>query len=62
MRTIMNHHGWTSHETFPFGSRGPARMSAPPRILWSPPANVRQTTEVGRYLGWLERERGLRFR
>jgi acetoacetyl-CoA synthetase len=30
-------------------------------VLWSPPADVRETTEVGRYLGWLERERGLAF-
>jgi acetoacetyl-CoA synthetase len=37
-------------------------MSAQPRILWAPPPNVRQTTEVGRYLAWLERERGLAFR
>jgi acetoacetyl-CoA synthetase len=31
------------------------------KILWSPPADVRETTEVGRYLSWLERERGLSF-
>jgi acetoacetyl-CoA synthetase len=31
------------------------------RVLWSPPANVRETTEVGRYLAWLSRERGLDF-
>jgi acetoacetyl-CoA synthetase len=30
-------------------------------VLWSPPADVRETTEIGRYLGWLERERGLAF-
>ena len=30
-------------------------------VLWSPPADVRETTEIGRYLGWLERERGLVF-
>jgi acetoacetyl-CoA synthetase len=30
-------------------------------VLWTPPGNVRETTEVGRYLGWLERERGLAF-
>ena len=29
--------------------------------LWTPPADVRETTEVGRYLAWLERERGLAF-
>jgi acetoacetyl-CoA synthetase len=32
-----------------------------PRVLWSPPPDVRETTEVGRYLDWLERERGLVF-
>jgi acetoacetyl-CoA synthetase len=32
-----------------------------PRVLWTPPPDVRETTEVGRYLGWLERERGLHF-
>ena len=37
-------------------------MSEPqPRVIWSPPDDVRDTFEVGRYLGWLERERGLRF-
>jgi acetoacetyl-CoA synthetase len=30
-------------------------------VLWSPPADVRETTEIGRYLAWLERERGLVF-
>ena len=30
-------------------------------ILWTPPPDVRETTEVGRYLAWLERERGLVF-
>jgi acetoacetyl-CoA synthetase len=32
-----------------------------PRVLWSPPPDARKTTEVGRYLDWLERERGLVF-
>ena len=32
-----------------------------PPILWTPPADARETTEVGRYLAWLERERGLTF-
>jgi len=36
-------------------------MSDPPPILWNPPPDVRETTEVGRYLGWLESERGLAF-
>jgi acetoacetyl-CoA synthetase len=31
------------------------------RVLWAPPSDVRETTEVGRYLTWLERERGLAF-
>ncbi len=31
------------------------------RILWSPPADIRETTEIGRYLAWLERERKLPF-
>jgi acetoacetyl-CoA synthetase len=30
-------------------------------VLWTPPADVRETTEIGRYLGWLERERGRSF-
>ena len=34
---------------------------APGRVLWTPPADVRETTEIGRYLAWLERERGLAF-
>ena len=32
-----------------------------PRVLWTPPPDVRETTEIGRYLAWLERERGLVF-
>ena len=35
-------------------------MSAP-ELLWRPPADVRETTEIGRFLTWLERERGLAF-
>jgi acetoacetyl-CoA synthetase len=31
------------------------------RVLWTPPPDVRTTTEIGRYLTWLERERGLEF-
>ena len=30
-------------------------------VLWRPPANVRETTRIARFLTWLERERGLRF-
>ena len=29
--------------------------------LWTPPSDVRETSRVGDYLSWLERERGLRF-
>ena len=32
-----------------------------PRVLWRPPADVRERTEIGRYVTWLERERGLAF-
>ena len=31
------------------------------KVLWSPPADARQSTEIGRYLTWLERERGRAF-
>jgi acetoacetyl-CoA synthetase len=37
-------------------------MSDQPAVLWRPPGDARETTEVGRYLRWLERERGLAFR
>ncbi len=30
-------------------------------VLWEPPADARETTRLGHYLGWLERERGLEF-
>jgi acetoacetyl-CoA synthetase len=30
-------------------------------VLWTPPADIRQTSRVGDYLRWLERERGLTF-
>ncbi|GIM89267.1 acetoacetate--CoA ligase [Paractinoplanes toevensis] len=30
-------------------------------VLWEPPADVRETTRIGAYLRWLERERGLVF-
>ena len=30
-------------------------------VVWSPPPDVRERTELGRYLGWLERERGRSF-
>jgi acetoacetyl-CoA synthetase len=28
-------------------------------VLWTPPADVRETTQLGRYLDWLKRERGI---
>jgi acetoacetyl-CoA synthetase len=30
-------------------------------VLWAPPADVRETSRIGHYLGWLERERGRSF-
>jgi acetoacetyl-CoA synthetase len=30
-------------------------------VLWTPPADVRETTELGRFLNWLRDERGLDF-
>jgi acetoacetyl-CoA synthetase len=30
-------------------------------VLWSPPADVREHSQVGAYLGWLEEHRGRRF-
>ncbi|HEX6654656.1 MAG TPA: acetoacetate--CoA ligase [Candidatus Limnocylindria bacterium] len=35
-------------------------MSQPP-VLWSPPADVRSASAIGRYLAWLESQRGLSF-
>jgi acetoacetyl-CoA synthetase len=31
------------------------------QVLWTPPADVRESTEIGRYLEWLRTERGLDF-
>ena len=31
------------------------------QVLWTPPADVRETTEIGRFLAWLEQERSLVF-
>jgi acetoacetyl-CoA synthetase len=47
-------------------SEGPAAgtrtaRSAEPDVLWSPPPDVRERTRMGRYMGWLEAERGLAF-
>ena len=33
----------------------------PGTVLWTPPADARQSTEIGRYLTWLERERDRAF-
>src|SRR2546425_7792050 len=30
-------------------------------VLWTPPADARETTRVGRYLAWLTEHRGLSF-
>jgi acetoacetyl-CoA synthetase len=35
----------------------PAELPAEP--MWHPPVDVRETTQIGRFLTWLERERGL---
>jgi acetoacetyl-CoA synthetase len=32
-----------------------------PTVLWTPPSDAREQTEIGRYLEWLEHERGLTF-
>ena len=32
-----------------------------PALMWSPPEDVLETTEIGRFVRWLESERGLRF-
>ncbi|HEX9548443.1 MAG TPA: acetoacetate--CoA ligase [Acidimicrobiales bacterium] len=29
--------------------------------LWTPPADIRETSRIGQYLAWLEQRRGLRF-
>ncbi|CAB4941068.1 unannotated protein [freshwater metagenome] len=34
---------------------------APGEVLWTPPTDWRETTRIGDYMGWLERERGLQF-
>jgi acetoacetyl-CoA synthetase len=30
-------------------------------VLWEPPADVRETSRIGHYMSWLERERGRKF-
>jgi acetoacetyl-CoA synthetase len=39
----------------------PPGSAAAGAVLWTPPPDVRETTEIGRYLGWLDHERGLAF-
>ena len=36
-------------------------LSSEVDLLWSPPADVRQASRLGHYLGWLEEHRGLKF-
>jgi acetoacetyl-CoA synthetase len=38
-----------------------AQAPAQGEVLWTPSADARRRSEVGRYLDWLERERGLGF-
>jgi len=35
--------------------------ASPGQVLWTPPADARERYELGRYLTWLEAERGLSF-
>jgi acetoacetyl-CoA synthetase len=39
----------------------PARPLVEGQVLWSPPEDARERYELGRYLGWLQAERGLDF-
>ena len=36
-----------------------SNAEAPAAPMWRPPADMRETTQIGRFLAWLERERGL---
>ncbi len=41
---------------------GPGAVADQPGVLlWTPPADARQSTEIGRYMSWLESERGRSF-
>jgi acetoacetyl-CoA synthetase len=41
---------------------GPGSVADQPgTVLWTPPDDARQSSEIGRYLTWLERERGRAF-
>src|SRR5260221_655663 len=33
----------------------------PGRVLWTPPADVLQTSRMGKFAGWLDANRGMRF-
>jgi acetoacetyl-CoA synthetase len=39
-----------------------AAPAGSPAVLWSPPADVLETSRIGHYLAWLRTERGLDFR
>lgn len=36
-------------------------MALTGEVLWTPPSDVLETTEIGRYVRWLREERGLKF-
>jgi acetoacetyl-CoA synthetase len=42
-------------------SRPDPAVEIQPEVLWSPPADIRETSRMGAYLAWLEREAGHRF-
>jgi acetoacetyl-CoA synthetase len=44
------------------GGKGSEGAGPVPRVLWSPPHDVRTTSRIGRYLDCLEHERGLHLR
>jgi acetoacetyl-CoA synthetase len=31
-------------------------------LMWTPPADARETAQIGRFMTWVERERGLALR
>jgi acetoacetyl-CoA synthetase len=43
------------------GAGASSLTEQPGPVLWTPPADARETTEIGRYLSWLDRERGRSF-
>src|SRR5690606_34366568 len=51
--------GTVTAEARPAGEVGAS--DGEPRILWTPPADARTSTGMGRYLGWLEQHHGLAF-